>query len=442
MRRTYVKTALALGVLGVAGTASAAAPLAAASGPTPVLSALISPRVVTAQQGHARFLVGARLSIPARFIVRIARASDRRVMKTVTSAGIHRAGRVFLLVQATDSRGYQLPPTTYTVFVGAISAHGRNARGHSYSLRLSYTAPRGVVDWYTVPNDSDIRASLGLHTSVGQLVAAVPPGSAVATAGILRGDVIMKLNRMSVTSFGGFVRATRLLPANTPVPIELLRGLSVVTASVTAPPDWTAVADKTPQLRAAAATKVFGYGYALASYDVAIGDLPAAAKVIASWSGARGATATAQLAHAQLVAAEHDPPRALAFWSRALARDGALAQAAFGQGIAYDAMGNDPAAANAFARAASLDPLSAADPAYQAFALEQVHLPFLAIAPAAAAAAVDPTAPDALAALGIAQIQTGQRRVGIPTLERGLVLTDDAARAQLLISTFLEPSVP
>ena len=163
---------------------------------------------------------------------------------------------------------------------------------------------------------------------------------------------------------------------------------------------------------------------------------------MASWSGASAATATAQLAHAQLLSAEHSPPRALAFWSRALARDGALAQAAFGQGIAYDAMGNDPAAANAFARAAALDPFSAADAAYQALALEQVHLPFLAIDPAAAAAAADPTDPDALAAQGIAQIQTGRRPVGIHTLERGLLLTDDAARAQFLIRTFLEPSVP
>ena len=235
MRRTSVQTALALVVLGVAGTAAAAAPLAAASGPTPVLSALISPRLVTAQQGHARFLVGARLSIPARFVVRVARASDRRVMKTVTSTGIHRAGRAFVLVQATDGRGYQLPPGAYTVFVGAISARGRDARGHSYALTLSYTAPRGVLDWFTVPNDGDIRASLGLHTSVGQLVAAVHPGSAVAAAGIMRGDVVMKINGISVTTAGGFTRATRLLPANTPVPIELLRGLGVVTATLTAP---------------------------------------------------------------------------------------------------------------------------------------------------------------------------------------------------------------
>ncbi len=264
----------------------------------------------------------------------------------------------------------------------------------------------------------------------------------VATAGIMRGDVVMKVNGISVTTTGGFARATRLLPANTPVPIELLRGLSLVTATLTAPPDWTPVADETPQLRAAAAAKAFGYGYALASYEVAIGNLQAAAKVIASWSGASAATATAQLAHAQLLTAEHNPPRALAFWSRALARDGALAQAAFGQGIAYDAMGNDPAAANAFARAAALDPFSAAAAAYQALALEQGHLPFLAIDPAAAAAAADPTDPDALAAQGIAQIQTGRRLVGIPTLERGLLLTDDAARAQFLIRTFLEPSVP
>ena len=49
---------------------------------------------------------------------------------------------------------------------------------------------------------------------------------------------------------------------------------------------------------------------------------------------------------------------------------------------------------------------------------------------------------DALAAQGIAWIQIGQRGAGVPVLERGLVLTDNPARAQFLISTFLEPSVP
>jgi hypothetical protein len=442
MRRICAKTQIAVGVLGLAGLALAAAPLAAATGPPPVLSALICPRTLTAQQGHARFLVGARLSIPARFILRITRVSDKRVLKTVTTAGIHKAGRVFLLVQATDSRGYQLSPGAYTVFIGATSAHGRNAHGRSFALTLTYTAPRGVFDWYTVPNDGDIRASLGLHTSVGQVVAAVHPGSAVASAGILRGDVIMRINGIGVTTPGGFARAMRLLSANTPVPVELLRGPSPMSVTVTAPPDWKATSNLTAQLGTAAASTAFGYRYALASYDVAIGNLAAASKVMAAWSKATAGTATAQLAHAQLMVAEHNQPRALAFWSRALALDGSLAPAAFGQGIAYDAMGNDPAAANAFAHAAGLDPASGADPAYQALALEQVHLPYLALPSATAAVSQDPTDPNALAALGVVQIQTGQRASGVPTLERGLGLTDDPARAQFLISTFLEPSVP
>jgi hypothetical protein len=437
-----VKIAVTLGILGLAGTAVAAAPLRAATGPTPVLVSLISPRVVTAQQGHARFLVGARLSMPARLVVRITRVSTKRVITTVTTAGIHKAGRVFLLIQATDSQGYQLPSAAYSVFIGATSAGGRNAKGYSYPLQLNYTPPRGVLDWFTVQNDADIRSSLNLHSSVGQVVTAVNPGGPVAHAGILRGDVIMKINGVSVTTPGGLARATRLLPADTPVQIQLLRSTTLETKTITAAPDWYAIPNLGSQLGAAAASKTFGYSYALASYDIAMGDLGPASKIIASWSKANAATATAQLARAQLMAAEHNQPSALAYWTRALAINGSLSQAAFGQGIADNAMGNDPAAANAFANAARLDPASAADLAYQALALEQVRLPYLAIPPAGAAVSIDPTDPNALAAEGVALIQSGQRSVGFAALEHGLVLTDDPARAQFLISPFLEPSVP
>jgi membrane-associated protease RseP (regulator of RpoE activity) len=441
MNRAHTKIAVAFGILGLAGTA-ATAPLLAARGPTPVVSSPISPRIVTAQQGHARFLVGARLSIPARLVVRITRVSTRRVMKTVVSSAIHRSGRAFLLIQATDSLGYQLPQGAYTVFIGATSAGGRNARGHSYALTLNYSPPRGVFDWYTVPNDGDIRTSLKLHTSSGQVVAAVHPGGAVASAGILRGDVIQSINGLSVASAGGYARAVRLMPASTPVTIQLLRGTTPLTKTITAPPDWTTIPSMTSQLGAAAATKAFGYGYALVAYDVSIGHFGPATRIIGAWSRADAATATAHIARAQLMAAERRLPTALTYWTKALALNGTLAQAAFGQGIAYDAIGNDAAAANAFAHAARLDGASAADPAYQALALEQAHLPYLAIPPAGAAVSIDSTDPNALAAEGVALIQTGQRAVGVSALEHGVVLTDDPARAQLLISTFLEASVP
>ena len=442
MRRPAIKIAVALGVVGLTGAASVTAPLLAATGPTPVVSALISPRIVTAQQGHARFLVGARLSMRARLLVRITRVSTKRVMQTIVSSGFHKAGRAFLLIQATDTHGYQLPQGAYSVFIGATSAGGRNARGHSYPLTLNYTAPRGVFDWYTVPNDADIRSSLKLHRSSGQVVAAVHPGGAVANAGILRGDVIVNINGLSVASPGGFAQALRLVPAGTPVNVQLLRGVTTMTKAITAPPDWNAVPSMSSQLGAAAATRAFGYSFALVSYDISIGNFGPASRIIGSWSKANAATATAQLARAQLLAATRNQPGALTYWTRALARDGSLSQAAFGQGIAYDATGNDPAAANAFAHAARLDGASASDPAYQALALDQAHLPYLAIPPAGAAVAIDATDPNALAAEGVTLIQTGQRAVGVSALEHGVVLTDDAARAQLLITTFLEPSVP
>jgi hypothetical protein len=442
MNRRTVTVAIAAGGLIVSGAAASIVPAMAATGPTPVVSSILVPRSVTAQQGHARFLVGARLSVASRLVVRVTRVSNHRLMKTVTTSGYHRAGRVFLLIQATDNQGYQLPASAYTVFIGATTPGGRNAKAHAVPLTLSYTAPRGMLDWYTIPNTTFVRGNLGLHMTGGQVVAAVHPGSAVAQAGIARGDVIEAINGVSAGSPGGFQRAMRLLPAGVPVPVVLLRGITTVTTTLTAPPDWVPGSNLASPMAQAAATKRFAYAYAVATYDISVGKLLQAGRIIGTWKGANGTRSLAQMARAQLAVAQHRQAAALAFWIRAYRADNAQSQAAFGEGLAYDALGNDTSAAEAFAVAGSRDPGSAAAPAYAALALEQSHLPYLAVPFANRALAIDPTDANALAATGIAEIQTGQRAAGVGTLEQGIVQTDDGARAQLLMSRFLEPSVP
>ena len=442
MIRRPLLTALTAGALIAGAGGIALGPAAGATGASPVLSELQVPQTVTAQQGHARFLVGARISTAARLVVRIIRSSDHKIMNTVTSPGLHRAGRVFVLVQATDAQGYQLSPGAYSIFVGATGTGGRNARAHQLPMTLLYTPPRGMLDWYTIPNLPFVRSSLGLHTTGGQLVVAVHPGSAIDAAGIQRGDVIESIDGLGTGSPGGFARAVRQLPAGIAAPVVLLRGITTLTKIVTAPPDWSPVSNLQNQMLQAAATTRFAYVAALDSYDVSTGRLGAAAGIMRSWSGATGASTVAQSARAQLAVARHQQSAALGFWTRAYRADNSNSVAAFGEGLAYDALGNDTSSAEAFAVAAARDPQSAAAAAYAALALEQLRLPYLAAPFANAAVGVDPSDPNALAAHGIALIQTGKLAVGVAALEQGIDLTDDAGRAQLLITRFLEPALP
>jgi hypothetical protein len=455
MRRQPAHIALALGftaltasiitVLGHTANQTAAAAgirTYATALPAPKLSALQVPGTLTAQQGHARFLVGVRTSLAAHIVVRITNVATKKIMNAITEPALHKAGRVFLLVQATDTRGFQLPAGTYSIFVGARAANGRNALALRATMHLVYAAPRGVLDWFTVPVDPDIRASLLLHMGAGQVVTAVNPGGPVANAGIVRGDVIVKINGTSVATPGGLATALRQLPANSSVPIVLVRGITTLTRNVTAPPDWTGIPSLGAPLAAAAKTGLFGYSYAQAAYDISTGNASGASKIISTWSKANGATALAQIAHAQLLAAEFQPAAALGYWNKALALNSSLSAAAFGQGLALDTTGHDPAAANAFAHAAALDHANASALAFEALAEEQVHLPYLAVSPALAAVALDPSDPNALASNAIALMQTGQPAEGIAALKRSLVLTDDQARAQMLITSFLEPAAP
>ena len=455
MRRPHAQIALALGFTAVAASivagqlqnhaeaAAAPAPIIrtlAAALPTPKLSALVVPSTLTTQQGHARFLVGVRTSIAAHIVIHVTNISTKKEMNAITETALHKAGRVFMLVQATDSSGYQLPPGAYSIFVGAKAADGHNAKALTATMHLVYTTPRGVFDWFTVPVNSDIRASVKLHTSSGELVAAVAPGGWVAKAGIERGDVIETINGISVQAPGGLATALRVLLTGTSVPVVLLRGTTTLTKTLTTPPDWTSLSSLSAPMAAAARTKLFGYSYAEVAYDISTGNTAAAAKIIPTWSKADGATALAQLAHAQLHAAADQQAASLPYWTKALAINPTLSTAAFGEGLALDATGNDPAAANAFAHAAALDRANSSAPAYEALAEEQAKLPYLALTPARTAVAIDSSDPNALAAEGIAWMKTGSVATGIKTLEHALLLTDDLGRAQLLITAYLEPA--
>lgn len=446
MTRSYARVpiALALGAL----TATAAALLtagsagAATAAAAPKLSDLLIPTTVTAQQGHARFLVGVRTSLPATIIVRVTDLSTKKLMNTVAEPSPHKAGRAFILVQAVDARGYQLPQGSFSVWIGAKGTDGKDAVALTHTIRLAYTTPRGVLDWFTIPMSADVRSSLALHTSTGQFVAAVVPGSAVAKAGIARGDVVTRIDGVNVATGGGLTRALRDLPAGRAVPVVLLRGTTTLTKTLTAPADWNLVPSMLGSLQTTARSKKLAYAYALADYDITQGNTAAAASAMAGWSSTWKATALGQVAQAQLAAAEGQQSAARTHWGDALAKAPGLSAAAFGEGIALDALGNDPAAANAFQQSAVLDPASSSAPAYEALALEQAGLPYLAVAPAVQAVGVDPDDPNALAADGIAWLQTEHRSAGITQLERAIDLTDSASRAQLLITDYLEPAVP
>src|SRR5947208_3600362 len=78
-----------------------------ASGP-PVLSGLELSRTVDGQQGHARLLVGVRSSAPATFTIQIVGAAGETLMRTMTTAAVHPAGRAFILLDATTQQGYEV----------------------------------------------------------------------------------------------------------------------------------------------------------------------------------------------------------------------------------------------------------------------------------------------------------------------------------------------
>ena len=98
------------------GSSTATTPAAPAAKPcsgAPTLSGLRLNKVVKAQQGHARFMLGLRSSCDAQVVVKLTNLKDKKVVRTITGPQDDRAGQVWFLVQAVTDQGYQLTPGAY-----------------------------------------------------------------------------------------------------------------------------------------------------------------------------------------------------------------------------------------------------------------------------------------------------------------------------------------
>ncbi len=417
---------------------SAASLGAGAVSTTPVLSSIIVGSHVSGQQGHAQFLVGVRLSIPAKVIVRILNPHTHKILSTIATPQPHRKGRAFVLVQATDSRGYQLLPGAYTVWIGARTAAGKNAVPVTRAMTLSYTAPRGVFDAYTVP----VTPELGLPA--GQFVGALGT-QPVATHGALHvGDVITTLNGVPVGNQNTFNRVIRTLPANAPIAVVAIRsGVSApISTTITPLPDWNPSGPFGSALAAnvnSNKTK-FTYAYAQAEYAIQSGDTQTASRISGAWASQY--PGTTDILNAQVAARLKQWAAAASNWANALTPTNMRGYSAipFGIGIANTALGHQNPLA--FVAAEAFDPSDATAFSYEALAWIQYGAPQPALAAARIARALDALNPDSLAAYGLALIRTGNPRSGVILLKSAIVTTDDRSRAQMLITTYLEQANP
>jgi tetratricopeptide (TPR) repeat protein len=408
----------------------------------PVLRNLKLPATVTARQGHARFLVGVRLSSPARVTVQVTAVKGNQLVRTVTSQGLEPAGRVYVLVEATNEQNFQLPEGRYRVRVQATDSRSRASRPLERVITLKLTTPRGRLDLDTTPLWAPLARNLGLPVRGGQLVTAVAPGGQTARAGIRRGDVIISLNGTPTLTPGEFATALRALPADTDVPVTLRRGDEEIEYTLKVSPDWNATPDLTPSHRVLLRRnpKVLAYAVAAALYQVEIGQPDEAERLYRSWPAAWRRSAAAHMVQAKILERRREPKKALGAYNRALARDRALAEAAFGRGLAYNSLGKDALAARAFGAARRLDPKDASAAAFQAFSLIRAQDNRAALEPARAAATLDPGYADAKIAEGIALIRNAQRARGVVALRQGLILTDDPNRAKQILDQYLEPN--
>ena len=433
-----------LGVLSAALGISAFACLSAASlgtgtvSTTPALSSILFGSHVSGQQGHAQFLVGVRLSVPATVTVRILNAHTHKILSTTTTSKPHRKGRVFVLVQATDSRGYQLLPGSYTVWIGARTPAGANAVPVTRPMTLKYTPPRGVFDAFTVP----VTPELGLPS--GQFIGALGT-QAGATHGALQvGDVITSLNGIAVGNQNTFNRVIRGLPANTPIAVMAMRsGVSTpISTTITALPDWNPSGPFGSALAANVSSNKtkFAYAYAQAEYAIQTGDTTTANRISASW--ATQYPGTTDILKAQVAARLKQWAAASSDWANALTPNNMRGDPAipFGIGVADNALGQPNPLA--FVAAEAFDPSDATAFAYEALAWIQYGAPHPALAAARIARSLDSTSPDARAAFGLALIRTGNARSGLIVLKSAIVTTDDRSRAQLLINNYLEQANP
>ncbi len=442
-------TALALSLLGlgpaVALAQAPAAPPATAPAPVaaPSLDSLRLPKVVTAQQGHARFLVGVRLATPARLTVQVLRAKDGSVARTSTDATARAAGRSYLRVEAIDSGNFQLLKGAYRLRIQATDDQGRVSPAVEAPFRLRLTTPRGLFTAYTIPLWRTFRRQAGTGAP-GQLVAVVAPKGAVAQAGIRRGDVITSIDGHAVATPGAWTAALRALPAEKDVAVELVRAGAPLSVTLTARPDWEAAPDYAPALAVATRRdpKNIAYAVARARQLVESGEPRAARALVTGWPTSWRASAPGQLVQAEILRADSRWKQALGAYNRARRRDPGMAAAEFGRGLAYQELDKTALSAVAFRAAGRLDPADPGAAGFRAYALLGLDRTADAVAEGRRAVGLDPRYADAFLPLGIGLLAQGERSAGVRFLRRGLILLEEPERAGRLISEHLDPADP
>jgi len=443
-RKVHAFALLAAVVPGVAVAAPAptTTTVAPPAPPAPRVSSVLMPSGVVARQGHARFLVGMRTATEARVIVRVLSEATGRVVKTTKTAGRHAPGRVWLLVAATNDRGFQLVAGRYQVEVYAVDALKRRSNVIKRRFRLTLRPPRGALHAYTVPAWPSITAGVAAAPG-GQIVAAVGPDSAVAKSGLQRGDVIRVLNGRAVDSRGAWFAAVRLLPANVAVAVEIDRAGVRSALQFTPPPDWTALPDYAPALAAAVAASpaVRAYRYAAARERLDARATATAKTLYAAWPAAERTSAPGEFISGAILAAEGDSLGALGAYNRALVADPTISSLQFGRGVAFTSIPNrNDKAVEAFRQATVLDPTDGVAATFLAFALLRSDQFAAALAATDTALTLDPRYEEARIARGLALIGLSRTAEGVAELKRGLALVADAARAQQIITASLEPN--
>ena len=452
LRLVTAAVAAAAALAGVAATATAqqtaptspTAPTAPATPPGPVaLDSLRLPRVVSAQQGHARFLVGVRLSAAAKLTVQVVKVADGKVVQTTTDAAARRAGRAYMRIEGVDDSGFQLLPGPYRLRIQAAGDDGRVSQALERRFRLRLTPPRGLFDAYTVPLLPAFRRQLGTE-SPGQLVAVVGPKGTVATAGIRRGDVITAVDGRSVATPGGWAVAMRALAAEKPAAVDFLRKGQPLSVQVTPKPDWTTAPDYERSLTVAVRREpaTMAYSIAQARQLVDASRLADAEEIIDGWRRSWRTSAAGELVQGDLLAKQARWKRALGAYNRARARDATLSAAELGRGIALSRLGNDRPSLAAFTAAARLDPADPAAAGFRAYGLLRADRVPEAVATAQIAVGLDPRYADAFLPFGIALLATGDKANGIKALRRGLVLLEEPDRADRLIRAQLQRADP
>ncbi len=449
-RRVFLGVALVCAAIAPVGAVAAPAPTTTGGAttappppPAPSVSAVVAPTSVAARQGHARFLLGVRTKTEARVIVRVVSVRTGKIVKTAKSAGRHAPGRVWLLIDANNDRGFQLLAGRYRLEIFAVDATKRRSKTVTRRFRLTLRPPRGVLHVYTVPAWPSIIGGIAAAPG-GQIVAAVGPGTAAATAGIQRGDLIHAVNGVNVDARGSWFVAMRALPSGVPVPIELERAGVRQTVQYTAPPDWTIAPVYTQPLIEAAqvAPPVRAYQYAGIRERLDARDTPGAKALYAAWTAAEKTSAPGELLAGAIFSAEGLQVNAAGAFNRALKADPTMAAAPFQQGLARLANKQNDRAITAFQTARTVDPTDAIAPTFHAYALLSANQFEAALAAADAAIALDPRYEEARIARGVALVGLARSPEGVADLRRGLLLLADPVRARQIIASTLEPNAP